>query len=292
MRTVFREIIPELDASFTIRQEQASQFAAPFHFHRGYELVLIVKGQGKFYGGTQVLNFADGDLYLFGPNFPHFFVNERTFVESGVLGHSIFMQFRDDTLEKSLGQLPELQAVNKLLKLAGAGINFSAAETLVRQFFVEMAKQKITGLPALLQFLQLLHQLALIKRRNLTLIDSQVEKQPARVGDDNRLDAVYQYVLGHFSEEVTTKQAASLACMQEAAFCRYFKRRARKTFSQFVNAVRVTHATHLLAQESSIAAICYASGFSNVSYFNRQFKTLTGCSPLAYRRKQVPRATS
>ncbi|MFD2719620.1 AraC family transcriptional regulator [Hymenobacter monticola] len=284
MRTVFREITPALDASFTIRQEQAAQFAAPFHFHRGYELVLIVKGQGKFYGGTQVLNFADGDLYLFGPNFPHYFVNERTFVESGAIAHSIFLQFRDDALEGALGHLPELQAVNKLLKLAVAGIKFSAAEAPVRQFFVEMAKQKSAGLPALLQFLHLLHQLALVKRRNLLFIDPLVEKQSPGAGDDNRLDAVYQYVLGHFSDELTTKQAASLACMQEAAFCRYFKRRAKKTFSQFVNTVRITHATHLLTQESSVSAICYASGFSNVSYFNRQFKAIMGTSPLEYRK--------
>ena len=118
----------------------------------------------------------------------------------------------------------------------------------------------------------------------MLLIDPKAEQQPARPGDDNRLDAVYQYVLGHFSEELTTKQEASLACMQEAAFCRYFKRRSHKTFSQFVNAVRVTHATHLLAQESSIAAICYASGFGNISYFNRPFKALTGYAPLAYRK--------
>ena len=63
--------------------------------------------------------------------------------------------------------LPELQAVNTLLKLAVADIKFSASETQVRRFFAEMAKKKITGLPALLQFLHLLHQLALVKRHNL-----------------------------------------------------------------------------------------------------------------------------
>ncbi|MCO5238341.1 MAG: AraC family transcriptional regulator, partial [Chitinophagaceae bacterium] len=75
-----------------------------------------------------------------------------------------------------------------------------------------------------------------------------------------------------------------LIYLNEAAFCRYFKSRTEQTFSQFVNHVRITHATNLLVNEEwDILRICYESGFNNLSYFNRQFREITGQSPKEYR---------
>jgi AraC-like DNA-binding protein len=73
--------------------------------------------------------------------------------------------------------------------------------------------------------------------------------------------------------------------MSEAAFCRYFKRNTHKTFSQFVNEIRISHATRLLmGKENNITDICYTCGFDNVSYFNRQFKIHQGITPREYRK--------
>ncbi|QHV97393.1 helix-turn-helix domain-containing protein [Spirosoma endbachense] len=283
MRTFFRDIQPVLDASFIIRQEQANQFAAPFHFHRGYELLFIIKGQGKFYGGNQVMNFGPGDVYLFGPNFPHYFVIDRLFVE---MGHSIVIQFRDDSLEKVFSQLPELNAVNELLKLAASGIKFGPVDDSVWISVLEMSKSKNLGLVALLQFIYTLHLLATSNQHQITIIDPIIDKFIKKQGDDTRLDSVYQYVLRHFNEKLSTKKAASLACMQEAAFCRYFKRRTSKTFSQFVNEVRIKHAKQLLYRShDSISVVCYSCGFHSITYFNRQFKAIIGFTPYEYRKK-------
>lgn len=88
-----------------------------------------------------------------------------------------------------------------------------------------------------------------------------------------------------FKEHITNQKAASLACMNESAFCRYFKRRTNKTLSQFVSHVRVAHAMHLLAEEDmSISKVCFECGFTNLSYFNRQFKAVTGKTPFIYRK--------
>lgn len=90
----------------------------------------------------------------------------------------------------------------------------------------------------------------------------------------------------NFKEQVTSQKAASLAFMNESAFCRYFKRRTNKTLSQFVNHVRVTHAIHLLTEgDMSISKVSFECGFDNLSYFNRQFKTITGKTPYTYRKE-------
>src|SRR5690606_7326618 len=115
-------------------------------------------------------------------------------------------------------------------------------------------------------------------------IDSVIPKVRHDRTDAERLEKVIRYIIDHFKDEPDSKEAASIACMNEAAFCRYFKRRTEKTFSQFVNYVRVTHATNLLSQENwSIASICYECGYKNISYFNRQFKSIIGHTPIEYR---------
>ncbi|WP_420871978.1 helix-turn-helix domain-containing protein [Cohnella rhizosphaerae] len=41
----------------------------------------------------------------------------------------------------------------------------------------------------------------------------------------------------------------------------------------------------LLASESSITEICYASGFNTLAHFERVFREKTGMSPIAFRKQ-------
>ncbi len=74
--------------------------------------------------------------------------------------------------------------------------------------------------------------------------------------------------------------------MTVPAFCRYFKKISRKTFTKFVNEFRVVHASKLLAETSmSITEVSFESGFNNFSHFNKSFKEFTGKSPSTYRKE-------
>jgi AraC-like DNA-binding protein len=82
------------------------------------------------------------------------------------------------------------------------------------------------------------------------------------------------------------RKAASAANLSTAAFCRYFRKRTNKTFIQFLNEVRIGQACRLLINENnSVSDICYTCGYNNNSYFIRQFRKITGFTPLNYRRK-------
>ena len=283
MKTFFRELPPPVDTSFIVKEERATQFAAPFHFHDGFEFTLIVKGRGKFYGGNQVMNFAEGDIFLFGPAFPHYFVNEKAFVQSEEMGHSIIVQFQEDCLGKDFFQKPECRKIEEILKSAHLGIKINVSNDEIHQIFTQLLVQQ--GAKRIILLLQLLDVMSQLRSPELIFLSQNNHLVPNKDKDFSKLDAVYRYVLENFKEDVNTKEAASLACLNEAAFCRYFKRQTKKTFSQFVNHVRITHATYLLLEkESSIVDICFECGFNNLSYFNRQFKLFMDKSPLAYRK--------
>ena len=77
---------------------------------------------------------------------------------------------------------------------------------------------------------------------------------------------------------------ARAAHMAPSAFSRLFRRTTRKTFTQFVNEVRLGHVCRLLGEsDKTVADIAFESGFDNLAHFNRRFRRLYRCSPREYR---------
>lgn len=72
--------------------------------------------------------------------------------------------------------------------------------------------------------------------------------------------------------------------MSEPTFSKYFKRAAGVTFSNMVKRLRIAHARRLLdTTDLSTAKVARASGYNNLSNFNRQFLAEVGLTPTAYR---------
>jgi AraC-like DNA-binding protein len=102
--------------------------------------------------------------------------------------------------------------------------------------------------------------------------------------DSKRMDQVFKYIFDNFREDISLNTIADVANMNTFAFCRFFKARTQKSFTQFVNETRIGYACKLLSnKENSITDIAYECGFNNVSNFNRFFKVIKRVSPRQYR---------
>ena len=73
------------------------------------------------------------------------------------------------------------------------------------------------------------------------------------------------------------------------AFCRYFKKMTKLTFTEFVNHYRVDTAKKLLLHDKNITETCFACGFESLSYFNRVFKRVSGENPNAFKKRYFSR---
>ncbi|MCB0572344.1 MAG: helix-turn-helix domain-containing protein [Phaeodactylibacter sp.] len=280
MKAILEKIEPVFGNSFTLRRFDSSPECnrPSWHFHPEYEIVYISNGRGKRHIGDHVSYFEDGDLIFLGPNLPHFGFTEELYEEHT----EIVVQMKEDFLGEAFLQKPEMAEIQQLFQRSRQGLSFSGP--IHRQVGEKLEEMMEMGhferLLALLSILQELAQSADYEMFNANGFAIEVSAQ-----DQDRMEAVFGYVGDNFQQEVSLDDAARQVNMTVPAFCRYFKKLTRKTFSQFVNEFRIAHACRLLADDNlTIAGVSFESGFNNLSHFNRQFKNITGLSPREYRK--------
>ena len=86
--------------------------------------------------------------------------------------------------------------------------------------------------------------------------------------------------------DITAKKMADKFSLSYAYFSRSFKKVMGRSFSQYINDVRINHARRLLLTTSaSMTKIAAETGFSSASHFIHNFKEKTGVSPLNYKKE-------
>ncbi|MBV6626078.1 MAG: helix-turn-helix transcriptional regulator [Rivularia sp. (in: Bacteria)] len=98
-----------------------------------------------------------------------------------------------------------------------------------------------------------------------------------------KLKLVMDYIQAHITEEITLAQMAEIAGLSPFHFSRIFKESVGVSPNRYVNQCRVEKAKRLLEQQQiSINQISAACGYSNPSYFIRQFRKVMGVTPKVY----------
>jgi len=101
--------------------------------------------------------------------------------------------------------------------------------------------------------------------------------------DKRKLKLVLDYIQTHITEEITLAQMSQIADLSPFHFSRIFKESVGVSPNRYVNQCRVEKAKRLLEQQQiSISQVSAACGYSNPSYFIRQFRKIMGVTPKVY----------
>ncbi len=269
--------------SFTIEERIAPHFSIPYHFHKEYELTAILKGQGSRFVGNNIGSFENTDMVLVGKNLPHHWHDDKEVHRSGDNIKAIVLKFDSDFNGIRLFDLPENYQIKKLLDKSASGLRiygntFDKVGALMQTLLTAKGPDRLALL------LKILQEIADSSELEVLSNDGYVNKNADNEVD--RMNRVYEYIMNHYQSDITLTKAASVACMNEAAFCKYFKKRYNKTFIQVVSEIRISYACReLMKDDSNITDVCYQSGFNTFSNFTKTFKRLTGSSPREYRMK-------
>jgi YesN/AraC family two-component response regulator len=113
-----------------------------------------------------------------------------------------------------------------------------------------------------------------------------------RLGDtekkDDRLDVVQRienYVLAHINENISRDDIARALFFNSTYLSRMFKSRTGVALGDFVCTIKMRQAKLLLDNtEYSISRVANSVGYTNFSYFAKQFKDAYGLTPSEYKR--------
>ena len=286
MQAQYFKLPKQFHQSISVRIDRLPYFYSDWHYHPELELVYIINGEGTRFVGDNIDRFESGDLVLLNSNLPHVWKSDEEYFkpESKKMVAAIVIHFQIDFLGDQLWKVPEFLAINKLLESSRSGISFHIPPLHpIKKLLINIPNLSL--FERLLSLLTILDQLSAIeKQKNLSGI-SYIENSLQNKSE--RLDKINNFIINNFKNEIQLEKVAAIANMTVASLCRYFKKKTRKTLTEFINEVRIGYACKLLIDgKYSISEICYLCGYNNPSYFNRQFKKIIRLSPGQYLAKK------
>ncbi|MFT7036712.1 MAG: AraC-like DNA-binding protein [Cyclobacteriaceae bacterium] len=259
-------------------------FNPKWHFHPEFQISFIVKGKGTRFVGDHVQTFEEGDLALTGPNLPHLWRSDEAYFQpdSKLSTRGMVIYFDHELLSESLLDKEEFYKVNKLVENSVRGMEFyGETRNRINKLLPKIAEEK--GFKRIIKLLEIIDLLS--NSQDYNLLSSPGYTNVSKGDDVEKMRGVYDYVMTNFKSKIALEEIADMLNMTTTSFCRYFKPRANKTFSRFVNEIRIGHARKLLLEDNfNISQISYECGFLTLSNFNRQFKTIAKMSPHEYRK--------
>lgn len=278
---IIREITPlsEKDC-FYIADRHKMEFTYPMHCHKEYELNFVEHGRNlKRIVGDSTESVGDWDLVLItSPDLEH--VWEQGSCTSQDI-REITIQF-SGRLFGNLLETNQFERIKKMLDKAQNGLCFPV-EAIMKVYNLLDTLPQYEEFPAVLQFMTLLYELSFYTDAAKTLASSSFAKVQVSQ-NSRRITRVHRYINENYKNEIRLEEVSSLVGMTTVAFSRFFKLRTGKCLSDYIIGIRLGHASRMLVDSTmTIAEICYACGFNNISNFNRLFKKNKKCSPREFR---------
>jgi AraC-like DNA-binding protein len=120
----------------------------------------------------------------------------------------------------------------------------------------------------------------------LTPLSAQPFSLEGTVQQQEAIARAVSFVLGNYRRGVRLEELLKLSGMSRATFARQFQRHAGKSFSAFMNEIRVQGVCRALKEtDLPVGVVALEEGFNQLSFFNRIFLRLVGCTPREFRRR-------
>ncbi len=268
--------------SFSARRDVMPDINNRWHYHSALELIYVKKGRGTQFIGDSIKNFKDGDVVLLGSNLPHYWRFDPEFFDekAGEPVDVYAIHFKEDFLGKDFLELPENQEIKKVLLQSRQGIQLQG---ISKERIASLMPQIIeaTGTMRIIKILEVLTEIANCEEKNILV--SLGFKPNFLENEKDRIQSIYNYTISNYKNKIELKEIAAVAKISPNSFCKFFKTKSRKTYTQFLNEIRVGQACKLLIENDlTVKEICYDCGFYNFTSFHKYFREITGKTPLKY----------
>lgn len=264
-------------------EENFSQLITTWHFHEEHKLIYIAKGKGILHVGDSVGNFEMDDLFYIGSHIPYKL--EKQTEHNEMEYQAYVLQIDSNFFNQFDIKSKDFIFIQTFLETSKRGSKYMLTDNYsIPNLLKDFINNDDNIYQNAINFLNIILQLSNLKSENLAS-RTWINKYSVY---DKRLDKVKKYIIQNIHKPITLLEIANIAGMNKTAFCRYFRSKTEKSYTFYVNELRISIATQLLSDERkqiTVSEACYQTGFNSLSYFNKIFKKINGISPSDYKKK-------
>lgn len=258
-----------------------NEYYTNLHNHAEMELLLFESGSGMNYVGKSNtgIPFEAGDLLIINPFEPHTGFYNKDTVEQMHLVVDFSVTLLEHPQATAAVQLSN-DLLAQTIRADNRIIPTDPAYEQLRETLLAMYNRLSNGNGDTLGFLGELFRFFGVLKQYGHLHAS----EPTTTGENMAFTKqVLYYIENHFSEQISTRDAAAALRYSKEHFCRLFKANFQVSFIDYLTQYRIERAKRYLATESSLS-VTEKCGFSSQSNFSRVFREATGISPKEYKK--------
>lgn len=259
-------------------QKTPSDYLCNVHLHDEIELLRVIKGDLKCVVGDEEYTAQAGEVIFVNSRVPH--------TVSGGLNNSeqILVQYNiDDYIDNSHSKIGTALARfseytdRQCCVISDCAELCESIDTIYREFAEKSIGHEEYVKAGIYASIAYLVRHKVIENNNKILTNPNIIKiMPA-----------LEYIDENYARDITLEDISSILNINPSYFCRLFKAATGSSFCEYLNFVRISKSEKLFkTSEGGITEIAMDVGFSSVTYFNRMFKKVKGCTPSVYRKAQ------
>lgn len=254
--------------------------SVPLHWHEDIEIIYIKKGHGTVTVNLKHFYVEEGSMVLILPgqlHSIHQYESNSMEYENIIFHPNILLSGHSDTCMTEF-LIPLFSGAITLPTLISNSLN--NYKEIVS--CIDEADEICKIYPKAYQFAiksQLLRFFFLLFSNHTELTST---KNPQSF---DKIKQIIKYMEANYMQKITIAEIAKEIGVSASHFMKYFKNTMGVSFVEYLNEYRLTMASKLLlSSNDSILEIAGATGFDNLSYFNRLFKKRFGMTPSSYKK--------
>ncbi|NWL89718.1 AraC family transcriptional regulator [Paenibacillus sp. 79R4] len=259
----------------------------PSHWHLYIEILYLLSGTAKVYSGGEAYVLSEGDLILIHSHETHSIYSldhELSYIVVKFDPEILYSTSRTFLESKYILPFTLAESSNQRVFTASE-IRDTPIPDMIWEIYHEFSAKSF-GFELAVRtlicrvFLWFLRQPRQQQHWNWEVANSLNDS------DYQMLQKVFEYIDYNYKSDINAQTAARLCNMSYSYFSRRFKAIMGKTFTNYLNYIRITEAEKLLlTTDQSMTEIALEVGFSSSSYFIQQFRQYKDISPYQFRKK-------